>query len=230
MRAEWDEIQRRLHQAIINPSMGVDGREGLSWIREGAGLGARERLGIYSRAYQGRLLQCMESEFPILRFALGNSLFTRFAIDYLTRYPSQSYSLNDLGNRFPEHLRATRPSDPDELWPNFLIELATLERALVEVFQAPGHESGGSEPASSSEKIAKEPGARSLALLFPVDEYFLSARAHLADPKSNPAPESPAPKPGLLLVYRRNFQIRFRRCAEFADFVGTDNADSSCGR
>src|SRR5262249_39644731 len=96
-------------------------------------LTATERLAIYGRAYRARLLECLRAEFPVLLHALGDSLFNRFASDYLEGNQSRSYTLAKLGERFPHYLRETRPDhdaprDSRERWPDFIIDLATLAR------------------------------------------------------------------------------------------------------
>src|SRR5260370_15904159 len=97
-------------------------------------LTALERLDIYHRAYFARLVECLRDEFPVLVHALGEDAFDAFALNYLQRYPSRSYTLNHLGTRFPHYLAETRPDDGDALsWPDFLIDLATLELTFGEV-------------------------------------------------------------------------------------------------
>ncbi|MEO0447546.1 MAG: DNA-binding domain-containing protein, partial [Verrucomicrobiota bacterium] len=123
-------------------------------VRAGNGtLKPAERVGIYTRAYQGRLIECMESEFPALRFALGRDLFVRFASEYLVARPSETYTLTALGKGFPEYLRETRPHDEEELWPEFIIELATLERFFSEVYHGEGTEESDGAVAVETEAI-----------------------------------------------------------------------------
>ncbi|HEY2147291.1 MAG TPA: DNA-binding domain-containing protein, partial [Pirellulales bacterium] len=112
-----------------------------------------ERLSIYANAYYARLLECLGEEFPVLKQTLGEETFDAFAFDYLQRYPSQSYTLGKLGENFARYLRDTRPAanneaqsgdasdDGGELpadWPDFLIELATVEWIFSQVFDGPG--------------------------------------------------------------------------------------------
>ena len=59
-----------------------------------------ERLEIYAGAYYARLLECLRAEYPIMAEAMGTELFDEFAVEYLQRYPSHSYTLNDLGGQF----------------------------------------------------------------------------------------------------------------------------------
>src|SRR5262245_34966742 len=72
-----------------------------------------ERLAIYANAYYARLIECLESEFPVFRQTVGEETFAEFAADYLQHYPSQSYSLGHLGEQFPKYLAETKP--PNDL-------------------------------------------------------------------------------------------------------------------
>ena len=101
-----------------------------------------ERLEIYSRAYYARLIECLRAEFPITMKAVGEELFDQFAVGYLEQYPSQSYTLDHLGAKFPQYLAETRPvgDDVDMSWLDFLVDLARLEWNIAEVFDGPGAE------------------------------------------------------------------------------------------
>src|SRR5215471_12804023 len=84
-----------------------------------------ERLEVYVNAYYARLIECLQAEFPVFRQTVGDDLFAEFAVDYLRRYPSQSYTLAELGARFVNFLADTRPAEQDSVdWSDFLIDLA----------------------------------------------------------------------------------------------------------
>src|SRR5260370_14423752 len=122
-------------------------------------LTALDRLAIYSYAYYARLLECLREEYLVLKHALGEEVFDAFAVGYLQQYPSRSYTLFQLGANFPRYLAETRPPAPLPLgergrgdgsgddglpgdWPDFLIDLATLELTFNEGFDGPGAEGG----------------------------------------------------------------------------------------
>jgi len=100
-------------------------------------LSAEQHLAIYRYSYIARLRSCMQSQFSALAYALGSELFELFADQYLDACPSESYSLNTLGKRFPGFLAETRPDAEEEVketWPDFMIELAEFEYALSVIF------------------------------------------------------------------------------------------------
>ena len=130
---ETDEAQRQVH---VSPE---DIEQVITRSRQCTSL---ERLQIYGNAYYARLIECLQDEFPALRHALGDETFDAFALAYLQDCPSRSYTLSKLGTEFPRFLRETRPLDipPESNWPEFLVDLATLERTYSEDFDAPGPE------------------------------------------------------------------------------------------
>ena len=174
-----------------------------------------ERLQVYGNAYYARLIECLQDEYPALRHALGEETFEAFAFDYLQHSPSQSYTLTQLGKNFPQFLRETRPQDvpPESTWPEFLVDLATLERTYSEVFDAPGPERltllrGEDLLAIPSERwpdvrLIPVECLRLLELRFPVHEYATAVR-------KGEKPSIPEPGTTYLAVSREDFIVRRR--------------------
>lgn len=204
-------------QAVV--PMGLDKIETL--ICRSKSLGSVERLAVYGNAYFARLLDCLADEFPTTKQVLGDDAFAAIGMQYLQARPSRSYTLNDLGTGFPDYLRETRPADiPQRGWPDYVIDLATLERTYSEVFDGPGVESGietklaehfvALTPAALQSVLPDEvprlvlqpaPCLRLLRLDFPVHEAITAAR-HAQDIPS------PVPSPTFLVVTRRDFIVR----------------------
>lgn len=177
-----------------------------------------ERLQIYANAYYARLIECLREEFPTLVHVLDESTFDGFAFGYIQRFPPRSYTLADLGSRFPHYLEQTRPSDAlrDDgrpSWPDFLIDLARVERTYSEVFDGPGAEGQNLLQVESLLEISPEawpharliaaPCLRLLALAYPVHEYISAVRR-------GDGPTVPEPSPTYLAVTRRDYVVR--RC------------------
>ncbi len=238
------QIQRWMQATIMNPvgvAEGIASPEARSHINVGPdeaeavvtrsrALSALERLAIYSYAYYARLLECLREEFPVLKHALGEEVFDAFAVGYLEKYPSRSYTLFQLGVNFPRFLAETRPLTPTPLpsgekgrgeggegeglpadWPDFLIDLATLELTFNEVFDGLGVEGEllldaerlrGIPPERLLEaRLVCVPCLRLLTLHYPVHKYFTAVRRH-----ENPDP--PAPAETCLAVTRRRYVVR----------------------
>ena len=115
---DLEELQRWMQAVITHPDgvrAGIASEESRSVIDVGEAnvtdlvtrsrdCTAAERLEVYGNAYFGRLLECMRDQFPALVFALEEDLFDQFAVGYLQRYPSQSYTLANLADHFFEYL------------------------------------------------------------------------------------------------------------------------------
>jgi hypothetical protein len=181
-------------------------------LRSSSQLTATQRLGLYRRSYELRLLGAMRGSYPGLRHMLGHDLFDEFALDYLRARPSRSYTLQRLGDGFADHLQATRP-DADgqpETWPDLMIDLARLERTFAEVYDAPGSE--GQELPSSAQ-LPAEPDARWLAAsIEPVRCLRLARSSFPAGPylsavRHGEQPPPPAPAESFLAVSRRKYAV-----------------------
>lgn len=176
-----------------------------------------ERLQVYANAYYARLLECLRGEFPALVHALGKETFDGFCLAYLQSYPSTSYTLANLGRNFPQFLSETRPADTSDQgsasWPDFLIDLATVERTYSEVFDGSGMEDKRSLQAEDLVAVSPEqwpesrlvpvPCLRLLKLAYPVHEYITAVR-HQGEAVI------PGPAVTHLVITRRAYIVRRR--------------------
>jgi hypothetical protein len=173
-----------------------------------------ERIEVYANAYYARLLECLHDEFPALLHALGEEIFDGLAFGYLQVYPSTSYTLANLGGHFVQFLEETRPTDEGEespSWPDFMIDLARLERTYGEIFDGPGTERLkllGAEEIQSiqpddwpSARLVPVPCLRLLFLRFPVQEFATGVR-------KKEDPPFPDPQPTWLAVSRIDYVVR----------------------
>lgn len=167
-------------------------------------LSAAERLGIYQRSYILRLLKCLAEQFPALGHALGEELFRDFARNYLRDRPPESYTLYDLGRRFPDYLEETRPDReaPEgerETWIDFMVDLARFERLVFVMFDAPGHEGG---PLATIE--APDASLR-LQPCFALGEYRFSVAAYYHEVRQERAPVLPPAERSRVAVVRKDY-------------------------
>ena len=122
------ELQLRLSEAL----MGADAVDPalLALVRDHAGLGPRARLDIYADMYRARLVDVLREDFPRAAGIVGDDAFETLACRYLARHPSTHPSVRYVGSRFADFVAGEKGLPP------FLGDLARLEWARVEVFDA----------------------------------------------------------------------------------------------
>jgi len=184
-------------------------------VRRSKTMTASERVGIYAHAYYARLLECLGECFPILRRVLGPELFEPIAFEYLQRYPSRSYTLDRLGDRFAQFLEENRAPDAGEppAWPEMLADLARFEHAIARVFDGLGLE--GEAPFSvedlqaigaerlASARLIPAPSLRLLTFRFPLNDLYTAARRAEEDEEL----DFPAPGIEYVALCRRDFVV-----------------------
>lgn len=228
-QSEFARLQRWMQAVITHQGgtvAGIDSAEARSAldlnydkleevIAPSSTLSGAERLDIYYRSYHARLLQCFQMMFPALLRALGAELFNHFALDYLQAHPPSSYTLDQLADGFAHHLTETRPDadappDKRESWPEFIIDLATIEWEFLKVYDGPGVEGYRLPGEQDIRAIADEqildarielvPCLRLFAFSYPVRAYLLAARRA-------EMPELPAPEEDFVAMTRRNYRV-----------------------
>lgn len=170
-------------------------------------LSAEQHLGIYRRSYIARLRECMKNQFSALNYALGDELFQMFADEYLGAHPSENYTLSDLGRRFPDFLEATRPTDTNETWPDFMIELATFEYDLGGIFDMRADDVETAPMDTPDENLRLAPIFYLFKHRYPVCRYYLAATK-----KKNP--DLPFEQESFCAVTRKNYRLSLTELRE----------------
>ncbi|MEX2186361.1 MAG: DNA-binding domain-containing protein [Pirellulales bacterium] len=213
-----DQVQRWMQAVITHPAgvaAGIDSDSARAEIPldsahveqvigRSRALGSLERLAVYANAYYARLMECLREVFPVVCRTMGEDNFDRFALGYLQKYPSQSYTLNELGARFAQFLEETRPAEDEAAatasdastgltadWPRFVVELARLEWTIGDVYDGPGVEKVVTMQAEDiaalsperwmSARLRMAPCVRLLDFQFPVNDFFARMRELLRE-------------------------------------------------
>lgn len=167
-------------------------------------LSAIRHLDIYRYSYIARLRACMQSQFSALAYALGSELFELFADQYLDTYPSESYTLNTLGEKFAAFLEETRPDagqEEKETWPDFMIELAGFEYALSVIFDERANENSTVTPNNTPDELLKPaPILHLFHYQYPICDYYLEF-------SQGKEPELPFPEESYCVVTRHNYKL-----------------------
>ncbi|MBI3863556.1 MAG: putative DNA-binding domain-containing protein [Planctomycetia bacterium] len=229
-RHTLDEVQRWMQAVVTHPGgplaaiespgtplpISVSPAQVERVIARSQALSSLERLDIYYRAYYARLLDCLREEYSVLAAALEAGLFDKFAVGYLQSHPPGGYTLSRLGARFPEFLAETRPArdsaeEGNADWPEFMIDLARLERVVNEVFDGPGSEGLPALDAARLQAIPRDrwpavrlvaaPCLRLGALQFPVNVFFTAM-------SKKESARMPEPGAAFVAVTRRDYSVR----------------------
>jgi hypothetical protein len=168
------------------------------------------RLGIYGDAYRSRLIEALESSFPVLAELLGEADFYTLASKYVATHESTFFSIRYYGDRMAEFLAA----DAEYSKAPLVAELAKWEWAMAAAFDAADTEPIDTDALS---RIAPEdwaelrfewsPSVQVLDL-----EWNVPAIWKAVTEESSERPE-PSLEPTRWLIWRRDLQIYFRPLA-----------------
>lgn len=158
---------------------------------------ATERVGVYQGMYVRRLHEVLREDFPKLAETLGDD-FEDVAQSYLVRHPSENPSVRHFGR----HLAAFLETDSTSRVLPWLADLARLERARVDAFDAPG-----AEPVRAADLAAVAPEDWAALRFTPAPSLGLvDAAWAVHDVWSAPA-ERPAPGCVRLRVWRQDWKV-----------------------
>lgn len=121
------ELQQELQHYILNQNNNIAAQ-----TLETEKFSRQQRLEIYSDAYQLRLLDVLQNDYPALQLILGDVAFSKLMLEFIAQYPSRHASLRWLGEKLPEFLRGHNH------WQNhnYLAELAEFEWEQITLFDA----------------------------------------------------------------------------------------------
>lgn len=138
-----------------------------------------DRLEIYRTAYQLRLHEALESDFPALADYLGPRRFGDLVRGYVRAHPSTSYTLNRLGDHLPEYLRTIRGKGAGGAY-----DLARLELLTTTLFDAdhaevlrPADLDDVPVDAWAGARLLPVPGFGMLKLRYGATRYWSAVRA-----------------------------------------------------
>jgi hypothetical protein len=121
-RADPAEVEHPA--APIDPAL-------LELVNGHGGMDAADRIAIYRGMYRARLADVLREDFPRVEAVVGEAAFSVLVRRYLARHPSTHPSVRQVGRRFAAFVADTAAG------PSFLADLARLEWARVEAFDAP---------------------------------------------------------------------------------------------
>jgi hypothetical protein len=182
-RAFATGVTQRLTSGYNMQSKWVDGKSArkavAAFIKPNDRLSSFERLEIYNKQYWFRLLDSLYEDFPGLRAVIGDGRFQKMSIAYLTKSPSTSFTLRDLGGRLEKFIT----QEPKWVGQHYKLarDLVRLEWAHIVAFdgeESPGLDMDalldGGDPAKL--RLSFQPYITFLACQYPVDDFVLAVR------------------------------------------------------
>ena len=176
---------RRLDKHSNTQKKWVDGRPTAEFVEQfikpNDRLTSLERIEIYNRQYWFRIIDGMYDDFPGLRAVVGDAKFNKLVIEYLDQYPSQSYTMRDLGSRLEQFITA----NPEMVKPRLALalEMTRFEWAQVIAFDGPAYplvsvdDLLGANP--NKLKLGLQPYITLLDLQWPLDDWSIALKKNL---------------------------------------------------
>jgi hypothetical protein len=235
-----DQAQRLIWGLVTAPegveagleAIGDTGAAQLRAVVSGdARLDAASRLTVYANAYFFRIHDALKEDFGALHRALGEAAFHNLVTVYLFSHPPTHPSLRYAGKHLPGFLATDRAAAPFRERCPWAADLAALEWALLEAFDAPdapvlSRDDLAAAPAGAwgDFRFSLTPSLQTLTLAWPVE----TVRAAY-----DRGTDLPAPPPGRthLRVWRREERVFYRPMPPLeAEALGLVRAGESFGR
>lgn len=159
-----------------------------------------ERLEVYRGMYFFRMRDALAADYEAVQHFLGEDEFDKLVENYIEVFPSRSYTLNRLSDHLPDYIETA----PGIAHRGFVLDLARLELAIAQVFEA------AESPTLTAETIqAIAPDAWEFARLKPIEAARLGAYRYPVNAYLQAVLDNrPRPKARRgdewILVYRQN--------------------------
>ena len=150
-------------------------------------LSPHERLELYAQQYWWRIQSAFDEDFETVQKVLTPKCYAALRDDYLGRFPSVSFTLRNLGSRFPAFVRSTNKLAPRVR--ALVADCASFDWARVEAFdgarRVPITGRDITAPSFAGKHLQLQPHVQLLALEHPVDILVRSGGAKTQEEASN---------------------------------------------
>jgi len=199
------EMQAAFQRAIMQGDDDV-----LSEVLDNSRTSRNVLFGVYRHAYAARLVEVVRNDHPLLHACVGDEAFNELARSYVADRPSQNQNARWFSHRLPDYLTEKHPNEPQ------LADLAALERALNDAFDAPDRETltladlATVSPENwSSLVFAPHPSAQRLSFKSNAHAIWLALKN-----EEPPPPVETSETPENILVWRHETTPKLRRMSD----------------
>lgn len=164
--------------------------------------------GVYRNAYVVRLAEILGNDYELTHGYVGDANFAKLAHAYIAAHPSDQRNARWFGRHLPDFAEKTAPfaHHPE------IAELAALEKALGDAFDGPdatpltmGDFAAVPPETWPSLTFTPHPTAKRIRFATNAADIWLALKEEAAPPSPGHRPE-----PQSLIVWRQDFQARFR--------------------
>jgi uncharacterized protein (UPF0276 family) len=202
------DAQATMQQAILSD---VE-RSPDSWIRGKEQFTADAQLAVYINAYRSRLYYITAEDYPALRHCLGEEVFSEVITAFVASNISEHFNVARYASALPDFIRKHCVCSP------LAYELATMETALVQIFDAPetevleaAHLAETTEESIMQSRLYPRKALQLFTFTYPINRYYLEVI-------EGNAPPSPAPEKTYLAVFRHD-DVVWRMDLEEAEYL-----------
>ena len=200
------ELQARMQADILARSTGIVPR-----LKVPSGTDAARRLGVYQDAYKLRLIDMLATYHPVLLAYMGDAAFNTMANAYFDKFPSSHANARNVARRLPIFLKVAINYHHIAA----LAEIASLERAIEDVFDAPDSNIASladlqqvGPQSVETMQIILAPATEIVSFTSNGYDIFLALKQ-----ETTPPPHEPLEEPANVLVWRSEETSRFRLLA-----------------
>lgn len=122
-----------MFQAAVLAGLEPDNAPILESVKNSKNADRATLFGVYVNAYHVRLTEFLVADYPALRSLLGEETFDALAVAYIAAEPSRQRNARWYTTRLPDFMKQNEAWRDDDR----AIDLALLERALTDAFDAP---------------------------------------------------------------------------------------------
>lgn len=184
-------LQRSFAKAIRRPLNSNDKMrfydQSSEMIAPTQNLRPHDRLELYAQQYWWRIEQSFDEDFTTVQLIMSVKQYEALRDAYLMKFPSRSFTLRNLGDRFPEFIKKNPVLAKPSM--QLVLDCALFDWARVEAFDAaqmkPLRLTDIKKPFFIKEKIKLQPHVQILTLHYPVDTLLKEGKQRLFEEASN---------------------------------------------